>query len=133
MVKANLYYDKDGVKVTSKELILSSSRYKLSDLTAVCVTKRANYRRYPILSGLLFLLVGFLLTDGAVGAACFLFGCAIFCFVGAAMMKTKYALRLRIGWGETIPLISTNQEELEEIRKAVWDAKTCLEEGKEED
>lgn len=38
MVRADLYYDKDGVKVTSKEFILNSSRYKLSDVNAVYVS-----------------------------------------------------------------------------------------------
>ena len=71
MVRADLYYDKDGVKVTSKEFILNSSRYKLSDVNAVYVSKRANYRRYPITFGVLSFFFGLLMVGGSMGVALF--------------------------------------------------------------
>lgn len=132
MVRADLYYDKDGIKVTSKEFILNSSRYKLSDINAVYVSKRANYRRYPITFGVFSFLLGIFMMGGSVEVALFFFLCGIAMFVVAVRMKTQYALRLRIGLGETIPLTSTDSYELEEIRKAIWDSKNSLEEDVKE-
>lgn len=133
MVRADLYYDKDGVKVTSKEFILNSSRYKLSDVNAVYVSKRANYRRYPITFGVLSFFFGLLMVGESMGIALFFFLCGLIMLIVAIRMKTQYALRLRIGWGETIPLISTDPYELEEIRKAIWTSKNNLEEEKEKE
>ncbi|WP_405371894.1 DUF6232 family protein [Phocaeicola sp.] len=133
MVRADLYYDKDGVKVTSKEFILNSSRYKLSDVNAVYVSKRANYRRYPITFGVLSFFFGLLMVGESMGVALFFFLCGLIMLIVAIRMKTQYALRLRIGWGETIPLISTDPYELEEIRKAIWTSKNNLEEEKEKE
>lgn len=133
MVRADLYYDKDGVKVTSKEFILNSSRYKLSDVNAVYVSKRANYRRYPITFGVLSFFFGLLMVGESMGVALFFFLCGLIMLIVAIRMKTQYALRLRIGWGETIPLISTDPYELEEIRKAIWASKNNLEEEKEKE
>lgn len=133
MVRADLYYDKDGVKVTSKEFILNSSRYRLSDVNAVYVSKRANYRRYPITFGVLSFFFGLLMVGGSMGVALFFFLCGLIMLIVAIRMKTQYALRLRIGWGETIPLISTDPYELEEIRKAIWTSKNNLEEEKEKE
>ncbi|MCD8269770.1 MAG: DUF6232 family protein, partial [Parabacteroides sp.] len=117
-----LYYDTNGIKVSSRELIVNGSRYYLDDVNAVFVTKLVNYRRYPITMGIFTLLVGGIALDTSSDFATICFIVAMICFVIAVLMRTKYILRLRTRFGETKPLISTNQPELLSIREAILQA-----------
>ncbi|WP_449038804.1 DUF6232 family protein [Parabacteroides goldsteinii] len=121
-METRLFYDTDGIKVSSGELIVNGSRYYLNDVNAVFVTKRVNYRRYPITIGVLNLLGGGMALDFSSAFATFCFITALICFIIAILMKTKYVLRLRTRFGETTPLISTNQSELLAIREAILQA-----------
>ncbi|MCD8137414.1 MAG: DUF6232 family protein [Parabacteroides gordonii] len=121
-METRLFYDTDGIKVSSGELIVNGSRYYLDDVNAVFVTKKVNHRKYPITLGILNLLGGSISLDISSGFATFCFTVALICFIIAFLMRTKYILRLRTRFGENIPLISTNQSELLAIREAILQA-----------
>lgn len=122
IMETRLYYDINQIKVSSKELIVNGSRYYLDDVNAVFVTKLVNYRRYPVVTGLFFLLMGGVALDFSSDFAIFCFFIALLCLVIAVFMKTKYVLRMRTRFGETKPLVSTNYSELKAIREAILQA-----------
>lgn len=114
------YYDREGIQVSSRELRVRGSRYFLADVNAVFVTRQLNYRRYPIFIGLCMFFITVICGGGT---ASLVFGIiTVLCFIIAICMRTKYVLRLRNRFGETRPLISTNRQELEEIRQAIYKA-----------
>lgn len=121
-METRLYYDTNGIQVSSKELIVNGSRYYLDDVNAVFVTKLVNHRKYPITLGVFNAIGGFFVMGFSSEFAMFCFVIALICLVIAIMMKTKYILRLRTRFGETKPLISTNCSELEAIRVAILQA-----------
>lgn len=108
-----VFFEGDGVKVTSSLLILLSSRYYIKEINGVFISKEQNFRRYPIFAAIVFVILA--LTIGHWS----LWFLTVGCIAWAVLMRTQYILRIKVGLGEIRPLKSTNRGELEIIKEAI--------------
>lgn len=114
MNQNKVYLNTENVVVTSDILLINRTwRFNMDKINAVFVTRQANYRRYPIFIAIICLVVTIVAASIVAGAF------SLLCIVIAYFMKTKYVLRVISHAGEIKPLISTNKQELEEIKQAI--------------
>ena len=118
-----IFYQDGTTKVTDECVIFGSTwKICLNDIVAVFVTKQASYRRYVIFPGVVCLLIGI----GVPLMLCF----SVIFFLCAVIMRPRYILRIKTGTGigEIRPLNSYNKSELNDIKDAIYRAKSYDEE-----
>ena len=115
---ANTSKHASSVQVNQDFILLNNHwRIEKRKISAVFVTRLATYRRYPITTGIILIVI----VTVSESPICLLTGIAFILL--SFLMRVKYVLRIKIDTGEIRPLVSTNKKELEiiqqEIEKAI--------------